>query len=148
MNTAMSLAREERRPKIVVVDDESSYRDLFDLLLSPRWDVECFGRAEPALERLREGNVDLLIVDLRMPGSLNGFMIASEARRLWPDLPCILVSGYVDSEDLQQRQIYDRYCDACFTKPFPARDLLSRVELLLSDREGRGAVPGSRSPGR
>lgn len=137
----------EARHRIIVVDDEESYRDLFLHIFKEDWAVECFARAEPALDRIREAGADLLIVDLRMPGTLNGFMVASEARRVWPNMPCILVSGFVDAGDLEQRKILARYCDACLSKPFGIKVLLRLVKDLMARRnEGDLAVPTPSGP--
>jgi CheY-like chemotaxis protein len=51
-----------------------------------------------ALDRLRSAAaIDLLFLDVIMPGGLNGFEVAVAARQLRPGLPVVMASGYPDA---------------------------------------------------
>jgi PAS domain S-box-containing protein len=67
--------------------------------------VSGYTRAEEALAALRAdpGQFDLVVTDLNMPG-MSGLKVAREVVRLRPDLPVVLVSGYI-SEDLRARAL-------------------------------------------
>ena len=87
----------QARRTILVVEDEV----LLLQLLSE--ELEEFGyrvvptmRGDEALSELRAApdSVDLLITDIRLPGTLDGWAIAEEARRIKPDLPVIYVTGF------------------------------------------------------
>jgi CheY-like chemotaxis protein len=57
--------------------------------------VEAANGAE-ALERLRSRpDIDLLFTDIVMPGGLNGFQLAHQAKQLRPDLRILYTSGYM-----------------------------------------------------
>ena len=73
------------RPRVLVVDDEASIRELLTRTLAlTEYDVEAVADGRTGLDRLRLGPYDLLIADLRMP-VMDGLTLIREARRLQPD---------------------------------------------------------------
>ncbi|MBI2833934.1 MAG: response regulator, partial [Acidobacteria bacterium] len=83
-----------QRPRILVVDDEASIRDLLSKTLAlAEYDVDVAPDGETALERMRLAPYDLLITDLKMPG-LDGLAVIREARRFQANLPIIIITGY------------------------------------------------------
>ena len=82
------------RPRVLVVDDETSIRDLLSKTLAlAEYDVDLAPDGRSALERLRIIPYDLLITDLRMPG-VDGLTVIKEARRLKTDIPVIIITGF------------------------------------------------------
>src|SRR5499433_418046 len=69
------------RPRILVVDDEASIRDLLAKTLAlAEYDVDVAADGRSALERMRMYPYDLLIADLKMPG-MDGLTVIREAKR-------------------------------------------------------------------
>src|SRR6185503_1714840 len=82
------------RPRVLVVDDEATIRDLLAKTLAlAEYDVDLAPDGRNALERLRIIPYDLLITDLKMPG-VDGLTVIREARRLKADIPVIIITGY------------------------------------------------------
>jgi excisionase family DNA binding protein len=82
------------RPRVLVVDDEASIRDLLSKTLAlAEYDVDLAPDGRTALDRLRVMPYDLLITDLKMPG-VDGLSVIREARRLKTDLPVVIITGY------------------------------------------------------
>ena len=82
---ARSARQRHERPRILVVDDESSIRDLLAKTLAlAEYDVDTAPDGRSALERLRLYPYDLLIADLKMPG-IDGLTVIREAKRLKAD---------------------------------------------------------------
>src|SRR5580700_4163273 len=82
------------RPRVLVVDDEASIRDLLAKTLAlAEYDVDVAPDGRSALERMRLYPYDLLIVDLKMPG-MDGLTVIREAKRYKADLPVIIITGY------------------------------------------------------
>ena len=72
--------------KVWVVDDDQSVRWVLEKALKQAdMQTRSFERAEHLLEALGDGEPDVLITDVRMPG-VNGFQLAEQIRELWPDL--------------------------------------------------------------
>src|ERR1700704_6153448 len=82
------------RPRVLVVDDEASIRDLLAKTLAlAEYDVDVAPDGRSALERMRLYPYDLLIADLKMPG-IDGLTVIREAKRLKVDLPVIIITGF------------------------------------------------------
>jgi excisionase family DNA binding protein len=82
------------RPRVLVVDDEATIRDLLSKTLAlAEYDVDLAPDGRSALERLRIIPYDLLITDLKMPG-VDGLAVIREARRLKADIPVIIITGF------------------------------------------------------
>jgi two-component system cell cycle sensor histidine kinase/response regulator CckA len=76
------------------------------------------------------GTIQLLLTDVAMPG-ISGPQLAQELRRVHPDLPVLLMSGYMD-QDLNSREMMDGSM-ALLEKPFTRRSLLLKLRELLGD---------------
>jgi excisionase family DNA binding protein len=82
------------RPRVLVVDDEASIRDLLSKTLAlAEYDVDVAADGRSALERMRMYAYDLLIVDLKMPG-MDGMTLIREAKRFKADLPVLIITGF------------------------------------------------------
>lgn len=91
--------------RILYVEDEADVGALFSLLLDmmgceTRWVCS----ADAALQESIQ-DFDLLLSDVQMPGSMDGVSLAENIARQRPELPILLVSGYIpSSERLQHLQ--------------------------------------------
>ncbi len=83
--------------RVMVVDDEKDVREALVDELSSDFHVEAFEEAEVALERLREGQFDALVSDVRMPMT-NGVTLLQRAVQVAPELVRIFLTGYSDEE--------------------------------------------------
>jgi putative nucleotidyltransferase with HDIG domain len=81
-----------RRERVLVADDEPEIRDVLYDLLSPIYDCVAVGSAEAALERLRDGDYDLVISDIMM-GGMSGLELIPCVGELSPDTVVIMISG-------------------------------------------------------
>lgn len=79
-------------PRILIVDDEIEITEILADLLSD--DYECLkaGSAEQALARLREGEFQLVISDITMPG-MSGLEMIPHVKELSPDTVVVMISG-------------------------------------------------------
>jgi len=81
------------KPKILIVDDEARMQRLFEINLSPKYDIVTSGNGDEALEILKNEAVTLLVTDLKMPG-MNGMTLLQHTRRSYPELPVIIMTAY------------------------------------------------------
>src|SRR5215831_1147013 len=87
-----------RPVSILVVDDDPMIRELFSSALQNRHGrVVTAADGNEALAIVRETEVDLVLLDLVMPG-LSGVETFSELRAIRPGLPVIIATGHPDSE--------------------------------------------------
>jgi DNA-binding NtrC family response regulator len=81
-----------------VVDDEEAIRDLMvTVLASKTREVLTAGSGEEALEIVKRSDLDLVLLDLSMPG-MNGVDTFREIHTLRPALPVMIVTAYPDSD--------------------------------------------------
>lgn len=86
------------RSTILVVDDEEAIRELMVAALASKTrDVLTAGSGEEALEAVKRSDVDLVLLDLSMPG-MNGVDTFREIHALRPALPVMIVTAYPDSD--------------------------------------------------
>ena len=118
------------RPRIVLADDNADMRDYVRRLLGSRWDVQAARDGRHALDLITQGGADLVITDVMMP-ELDGFGLlkqirANEATR---DVPVLMLSARAGEE--QRLDGLQAGADDYLVKPFSARELIARVEMLL-----------------
>ena len=122
------------RPRVLVVDDEASIRDLLAKTLAlAEYDVDVAPDGRSALERMRLYPYDLLIADLKMPG-MDGLTVIREAKRYKADLPVIIMSGY--SEEMLDTAGLPASL-TILRKPFTPSELRSRIRETLERRSAR-----------
>jgi excisionase family DNA binding protein len=119
------------RPRILVVDDEASIRDLLAKTLAlAEYDVDTAPDGRSALERLRLYPYDLLIADLKMPG-IDGLAVIREAKRLKADLPVIIITGY--STESAAIEAVNLGVAGYLTKPFRVPQVLAAAAKAIGE---------------
>src|SRR5258707_869515 len=119
------------RPRVLVVDDESTIRDLLSKTLAlAEYDVDLAPDGRTALERLRIIPYDLLITDLKMPG-VDGLTVIREARRLKADLPVIIITGF--SNEASAIEAVNLGVSGYLTKPFRVPRVLAAAAKALGE---------------
>jgi excisionase family DNA binding protein len=124
-------ARTSDRPRVLVVDDEASIRELLSKTLAlAEYDVDTAPDGRAAIERLRLGHYDLLIADLKMPG-LDGLSLIREAKRLTADLPVIIITGF--STESSAIEAVNLGVAGYLTKPFRVPQVLAAAARALGE---------------
>ncbi len=119
------------RPRVLVVDDEASIRDLLSKTLAlAEYDVDVAPDGRSALERLRMYAYDLLIVDLKMPG-VDGLAVIREAKRYKADLPVIIITGF--STESSAIEAVNLGVAGYLTKPFRVPQVLAAAAKALGE---------------
>ena len=124
--------RGTRMTRILVVEDER------DLALGIRANLEVEGyevvvahSGEEALEQLRTSEVQLVLLDLMLPG-ISGYDVLAELRRQDATLPVLILSAR--GEEVDKVRGFRTGADDYLTKPFGVMELLVRIESLLRRR--------------
>jgi len=111
---------------VLVVDDERSLRRVYEASLEDVYEVVTAADGEAALDAVSDRDVDVLLVDRRMPG-LSGGEVLSELRSRGDDVPAAMVTAVEPSED-----IIDLPFDDYLVKPVDREQLVSTVEVLAN----------------
>jgi two-component system, OmpR family, KDP operon response regulator KdpE len=129
---------DQPKKRIVVVDDEPRMVRFVKMNL----DLEGYQTLEAndgfqALEKVREYQPDLVLLDVEMPG-LDGFETLKRLREI-SDVPVIMLTVRSDEED--RIKGLDLGADDYVTKPFSPRELSSRIRAVLRRFEQTSARP-------
>ncbi len=118
-----------RREKIIIVDDSASVRGfLEDLLKEEGYRAVCVSDADSALNFLRSNVVDLMLLDIKMPGR-SGIELLKQVKLLYSDLQVIMMTGYA-SLDSAREAILAGAADYIF-KPFRNEEILLSISSAL-----------------
>src|SRR5271157_2018636 len=115
--------------RILVVDDESAIRRaLRPPLLELGFQVVDASRGEEALQMLRAGAFDVVLLDINMPG-IGGIETLRRIRVFAPRLP-ILMLTVRDAEE-EKVEALESGADDYVTKPFSTRELIARIRAAV-----------------
>ena len=114
-------------PRIVVVEDEASVRELLVHALEKNgFLVHAFGTAEEAAD-VPAASYDLLLTDISLPG-MTGVELARRVRKQAPETRILLMSGFAREEYLTPAD------DLPFIgKPFTSRAIVERLRAILAE---------------
>jgi DNA-binding response OmpR family regulator len=117
---------------ILVADDEPNIIRLLRLYLhNEGYDVVSASDGHEALDRFRQEQPDLVLLDLMMPG-LSGFEVCTEIRRQ-SNVPVLMLTAR--SDDVDKIVGLEVGADDYITKPFNPREVVARVKAALRRRD-------------
>ncbi len=117
---------------ILVVDDESNYLTVMEALLGEAgYEVLTAPSAVEALKIAAVSDLDLVLTDMKMP-KMSGIELLDEMRRLYPDLPVIIMTAYGTVEKAvtaMKKGAFDY-----ILKPFKNEEILVTIAKALEHR--------------
>jgi CheY-like chemotaxis protein len=127
--TASPSADDERVRKysVLVVEDDVLVRMMIsDALREEGCVVVEAATGDEAWEVLSSAAApDLILTDVRMPGSIDGIDLAQRVRAKWPTMKLVVVSGHV------QAPLPPNTADSFFCKPYRLEEVAERIRALL-----------------
>ena len=113
---------------LLAEDDTAIAEPLSRALQREGYEVAVVADGTVALEHVRTGDVDLLVLDLGLPG-MDGLEVCRRIRLETPDLPVLMLTARTDEVDFVVG--LDAGADDYVGKPFRLAELLARVRALL-----------------
>ena len=121
--------------KVLFVEDHEAQRDIVKQVLKQHgYEVDVARSGEEGLEKTREWHPDVVLMDLRMPGRING-LVAIRQLRDNPDtavIPIIVISAWGSAE--HKKQALDAGANVHFTKPVSIDELIAAINRHLGER--------------
>ena len=118
--------------KILIIEDEEAIAELEkDYLELSGFEVDIENNGEDGLKRALEGDYDLFLLDLMLPGT-DGFEVCREIRTA-KNTPVLMVSARKD--DIDKIRGLGLGADDYITKPFSPSELVARVKAHLARYE-------------
>lgn len=124
------------RERILVIDDEKGFLELLDGVLSKGgYEVVIAEDGIEGIEKLKGGNWDLVICDIKMPGK-DGYQVLKEIRQeIDKDLPVIILSTLGDFKNVQDA--YEIEADFYVSKPVEFITFLKNVRTVINLRKNK-----------
>lgn len=119
--------------RVLVAEDNADVREVLATMLEHGgYVVETVGTGDAALQRLAEsGGFSLLVADIGMPGTLDGWALADRAKAIRPELRVIYLTGY-DLDPSKESPSHG----PLLRKPCRPRELLDCVRRVLGTQHG------------
>jgi PAS domain S-box-containing protein len=118
------------QPRILIVEDEVIVaRNIASRLRELGYVVPTIAASgEEALRRAAELRPDLVLMDIKLRGAMDGIAAAGEIRDQL-DIPVVYLTGYADPKTLERAKVTEPF--GYILKPFEVRELQSTVEMAL-----------------
>ena len=122
----------ERRPQVVMVDDDPDFRCIVSGWLKDRFDTVMLADGAELGDALGKLAPDLVILDVRMPGA-NGFTLCRELRAhgRCRDTPILFLTASTDFDDFRKNLVAGG--TGYLEKPVAREDLLTKIDALLAE---------------
>jgi len=124
----------DRKYKVLIIDDDFTVRQSLLFILKDRYYIFCEKGAYEGLKCLSQNQVDVIIMDIRMP-KMNGITALKEIKSLYPDIEIIIMTAYADIQTVQKSIRHGAF--DYLIKPFNVHDVHAVVERALQKREMR-----------
>lgn len=124
-------------PTVLVVDDDTGLQSMFKLFLKKQGFTRIVvGTGKEAIAALNKQKFDLCFLDLQLP-DITGDEIYKQAKALHPELPIIIITGYPDSQMLDN--ILKHGPVTVLKKPLEVEQLQQALKMLGHDVKAKAA---------
>ena len=110
------MDEQDVRIRLLLVDDEDEFLAATSRVLARRGIEVLVARGgEEALDRLQQEEVDVVVLDMKMPG-MDGATTFDGIRRIWPDLPVIILTGHdsiPEAFEMTRKGLFDYLLKPC-----------------------------------
>ena len=118
--------------KVLVIDDMEEQRELAcRILVLLGYDVQAVSSGERAIEACSAQNFDLLVLDMIMPGGMDGCTTYEKIALIRPGQRAIIASGFSDNTSVRKAQQLG--AGAYIKKPYTVESLARAIFLELAD---------------
>ena len=118
--------------KILIVDDDAGIRELVDMTLrSDDYQIFQAENGEQAIELASAENPDLIIMDIMMPGDIDGFEATSIIKNDPETKYSAIIILSCKAEEADREKSIEAGADDYFAKPFSPLALIKKVEEVM-----------------
>ena len=125
------------KANILVVDDEMGPRESLKMILNPHYNVYTADRGTQAVEILKQHCVDLVTLDLKMPG-FSGINVLEKVKQHDPDIEAIIITGYGSLDTAIEGLRLGAF--DYISKPFDVNHILALVRRGLERRNAKSQL--------
>jgi len=129
--------------RVLVVDDEKLIvKGLRFSLEQDDMEVECAYDGEEALEKAKEDNFDLILLDLMLP-KLSGLEVCQQIRE-FSNVPIVMLTA--KGEDMDKILGFEYGADDYITKPFKILEVKARIKAIMRRAGGKAKEEPEKQP--
>ncbi len=128
------------RPKILIVEDDPHILKLIQYNLEKAgFECRVAGAATQAFEELERQKFHLIVLDIMLPGGMDGFELCKEIRKkpVWAAIPVLMLTAR--AEEIDRVLGLELGADDYMVKPFSPRELVLRIKAILRRGDSAGA---------
>lgn len=118
---------------VLIEDDELTVSLIKEYLAKTGVELVSFKVAEPGVEYLRVAKADIVLMDIRMPGDIDGFAATRMIREFNPSIPIVAETAFAMDSD--KDKALGCGCNDYIAKPFSAMKLLKVVSRYISNHQ-------------
>lgn len=122
---------------VLIVDDEIGPRESLRMILKPNYNVYSAEDGDAALQILRQTEMDVITLDLKMPG-MSGIETLKQIRLIDPDVMIIIITGFgtlQSAVEAIRHGVYDY-----ISKPFNVKEIVGIIEKAVQRRRFHSKV--------
>ena len=122
---------------VLVVDDDQDTLGLLRQTLSNQgFQVRTTTSGPRALELAREEKPDLILLDLKLPGGMDGYQVLIQLKRdeQTANIPVIVITGSLTAEETKQQKVLALGAARFLTKPFEIGDLIAEIRQFMGEK--------------
>jgi putative two-component system response regulator len=124
----------ETKGNILIVDDELAPREALRMVLKDRYNVITAPGAEEGFKILSENNIDLVVLDIMMPG-INGIEALQKIKSKYPEVEVVLLTAYASIGTARSAIRFGAF--DYLTKPFDKDDVIKVIESGLEKKRSK-----------
>jgi PleD family two-component response regulator len=121
----------KKKPSILVVDDQNMILKLVGHILEANnYDIFCALDASEAIKILKKTPIDLIILDIVMPG-IDGYQLSKKIKETpeWKEIPIVFLSSLSDAHDIVKG--FEEGGVDYISKPFDKEEFLARINKRM-----------------
>ena len=120
------------KKRILVVEDDSTSRDVINLFLKNLYDVSFAENGETALKRIEDNNLDLIIMDINLGSGINGIEVTDRIRKTsgYESIPIIAATAFAMLGD--REKFLSNGFDHYISKPYLKTQLVKLISDIFS----------------
>lgn len=132
MATQTLLTCEQSSYRVIVIDDDVDSLRLVDVLFKRhKISITTFDNVPDGLQAIRDGDYNLLLLDLMIPGDFNGWELHKQLRQ-YEKLPIMIVAFTAISEKTELERAKSMGFDGYIVKPYDPRTILRLLSAFVS----------------
>lgn len=122
---------ENNKKKVLIIEDNIETQLIFKVYLRDQFSVEIADDAEKGLELLNEKRYDIMLLDINLPGKLNGEDVLKETRNglKLEEFPIIVITAYALKGD--KERFLNLGANNYLSKPIEKNTLLDEIHKYI-----------------